>query len=115
MEIREIKFKFREVDRDSFEAIRNGRKKVETRAASSKYSTINSGDSIIIVCGSDKFVKIVKKATRFKSISEMLLRYKVEDINPFVKSEEELEKMYYSFPNYKEKIKDFGLMAYELK
>ena len=45
----------------------------------------------------------------------MLKKYKIEEINPFVKSEEELKKMYYSFPNYKEKIIKFGLVAFKFK
>jgi len=34
---------------------------------------------------------------------------------PFVNSLEEMKQVYYSFPNYKEKIEEFGLVVFELE
>lgn len=109
-----LKLKFREVNRDIFEAIRSGRKKVETRAATDKYRLIKPGDKVVFICGKDKFEKAVRRAEVFKTISGLLKKYKVKQINPKLKSEKELREMYFSFPNYKEKIKKYGLIALEL-
>ena len=106
--------RFRETNSDIFEAVRDGKKKVETRAATPKFTDIKIGDNIELICGKDKFVKSVKKVEIFKTVSELLKKNKVEEINPEIKSEKELEEMYLSFPDYEEKIKKYGLIAFEL-
>ena len=106
--------RFRAVDRDGFNDIKAGRKKIETRAATKKYVEIKAGDILKIVCGKDYLEKKVKKVTIFKSIPDMLKKYRPNKINPKTKTEEELTKMYYSYPNYKEKIKEHGIIAMEL-
>ena len=106
--------RFRAVDRDGFNDIKAGRKKIETRAATKKYVDIKSGDIVKIVCGKDSIEKKVKKVTIFKSIQDMLRRYKPNEINLKAESEEELMKMYNNFLNYREKIKEHGIIAMEL-
>jgi len=114
MPVKTIKLKIRAVDRDIFEAIRSGKKPVETRAGTVKFRNIKAGDMLEFVCKKDKFTKPVKRVEIFKSIGDLLKKYKLEEINPNIKTLDELEKMYYSFPGYKEKIKKFGIMAMEL-
>lgn len=109
-----IKLKFRAVNRDIFEAIRSGKKPVETRAATVRYCDIKAGDMVEFICGKDKFTKQVKRVEIFKSIGGLLKKYKPRDINPAASSKEDLEKMYYSFPGYREKISKFGLIAFEV-
>lgn len=109
-----IQLRVREMDRDIFDAIRTGIKKVDTRAASPKFINVKTGDILKIVCGKDYFEKIVKKVTIFKTVEDLLESYKVEDINPSMRTAEELKQMYYSFPGYKEKIEQYGLIAMEL-
>lgn len=108
------KINFRQENIDIFESIKNGRKKIETRAATPKFIDIKVGDDIECICGKDTFVKKVKEVEIFKSIPDLLERYEVGDINPFLKTAEELKDMYYSFPDYKEKIDKYGLIAFEL-
>ncbi|TSC69025.1 MAG: hypothetical protein G01um101470_1089 [Parcubacteria group bacterium Gr01-1014_70] len=107
--------RFRIKNKDIFEMIRSGKKRVETRTATAKYRNISSGNSVMFVCGSERFKKIVSKASHFKTIRAMLRVYKIPDIMPSLKSEQELRKAYYSYPNYKIKIQKFGLMAWEFK
>lgn len=106
--------RFREVNKDTFEAVKKWTKRVETRAATKKYIEIKTGDILQFVCGKDKFEKKVKKAKIFKSITSMLRKYRIKDINPFLKTKAELREKYYSFPGYEEKIKKHGLIAFEL-
>lgn len=109
-----IQLRFRAVNRNIFEAIRKGKKKVETRAATARYRNSKAGDTLRFVCGKDSFEKKAKKVQIFKSIPSLLQKYRANEINPFVDSQAELQKMYYSYQNYREKIKQFGIIAIEL-
>jgi ASC-1-like (ASCH) protein len=107
--------RFREINRDIFEAIKNGTKSVETRAASPKFLGVKAGDVLGFKCGKYKFEKTVKKVKLFEGVKEILKDYRINQINPYLNSADELEKMYYSFPGYKEKIKKYGLIAIEFE
>lgn len=107
--------RFREVDRNIFNAVKDGKKTVETRAATITFRRIQPGDILVFLCGKDKFERKVKSVGFFKTILAMLQKYKVGSIMPGASSEEDLRKMYSSFPGYEEKIKKFGLIALELK
>lgn len=104
----------REVDREIYDALRSGEKKVETRANSPKYVAISNGDFLVFKCGDNSFEKQITVVKRFSDIDKMLSCYRVQDINPRLKTREQLITMYNSFPNYDEKIKQFGLIAFEL-
>jgi|SRR3989344_4893405 len=107
--------RFRAVDKNNFEELRSGIKAVETRANSTKYQPIEKGDILIFTCGKDKFSKTITKKTHFKSIDMMLKKIPFKKIMPNLKSLAEVKKTYYSYPNYKEKIQKFGILAFELK
>jgi ASC-1-like (ASCH) protein len=106
--------RFRAVDVKTFDAIRTGRKKVETRAATERYADIKAGDTLRFVCEDRSFTRRVVHAKKFKSVDALLKEYGVEDIDPNLVTQEELEAMYASFPEYPEKIKKYGLAAFEL-
>ena len=110
----EIKFADEKVKKN-FEELKSGIKAVETRAASVRYRPIEEGDTLVFVCDKDKFSKTVTKKTYFKSIDSLLKKISFKKIMPSLKSKEEVKKTYYSYPNYKEKIKEFGILAFELK
>ncbi|MBI5913246.1 hypothetical protein HY839_02265 [Candidatus Azambacteria bacterium] len=57
----------------------------------------------------------MKRAEIFSSIGALLKKYKVKDINPACATGKELRDMYYSFPDYEEKIAKHGLIALELE
>jgi len=107
--------KIRTVDRYIFEAILKGRKKAETRAATPKYQAVKVGDILVFACGQERFTKKVKTVEKFKTISALLKKYRPEEINPKTKTAKEARAVWYSFPNYKEKIKQFGLVVWNLK
>src|SRR3989344_8595644 len=106
--------RFRAVNRDIFEAILEGKKKVETRAATKKYIAIKTGDILVFVCGKERFEKEIKNVRVFKSITTLIKRYNPQEINPKAKSEKDLRDIYYSFPGYREKNQKFGVVAIEL-
>lgn len=115
MENKTYRLKIHAVDRGTFEAIKSGKKKIETRAWTENYGKIKKGDAIIFACGKKSVRKIVYKAGAHKSIADLFRHYKVKDIFPAFASIGEARKAYYGFPNYRDKIKKRGLIAWKLK
>ncbi len=99
---------------DTWNYIKTGKKKVETRAATVKYLPIKAGDTLVMSCKGKKFKKVVKKVTHFKTLIALYKTYKPSVINPSVKTAQELNAKYDSFPGYKEKLKKFGILAFLL-
>lgn len=106
--------KFRAVNRDIFWAILNGKKKIETRAATERFRNIKAGDIVVLACGNKRINKKVKKVELFKSITAVLKKYKPEDINPKIHTIKEAKTMWHSFPGYREKIKKHGFIMMHL-
>lgn len=107
--------RFRAANKDIFDAIKEGKKKIETRAATVKYRNIKAEDIVVLACGAQRFEKIVRSVHIYKTIRALLRSHKPKEINPRVSAESELIDTYYSFPGYREKIKKFGLIALELE
>lgn len=107
--------RFRQVDRRLFADIQSGRKSVETRAASSKYVKIVAGDSLKCVCGKDFVVKKIGKASHFPSVKALFKKVPITKVMPDAKNLAEVKRIYDSYPGYKEKIVQFGLVAFFLK
>jgi len=107
--------RFRVKNQDIFEAVKNGTKKVETRAATRKFRDIKRGDCLLLVCGKEIIKKRVKGVKISKTIKDVLKEYGAEEIIPSAKSLADLEKICYSFPDYRRKIKKYGLIALELE
>lgn len=110
-----ITIKIRTVDRYIFAAISTGQKKIETRAATPKYQKISVGDTLTFACGKDRLSKRVVSVERFRTIGAILKKYKPAGINPKTKTAKEARDMWLSFPGYREKIKEFGLLAWRLR
>jgi len=115
MSSKNIQLRFRAIDRNIFEAIRKGDKKIETRAMTTRYQGIQVGDVVTLICGNKKTNKSVSKVEIFKSIDALLKKHKPQSINPKIKTNQEAREMWYGFPGYKEKIKKHGLVAIYLK
>lgn len=107
--------RFGAANKDIFDAIKDGTKKVETRAATTKFRNIKAGDTVILICGAKRFEKTVRSVHIYKTIRALLRSHEPKEINPRVSTEAELMDMYYSFPGYRDKIKKFGLIVLELK
>lgn len=105
----------REVDREIFNLIKIGEKKIETRAGGPKYRNIQKGDIVVLKCGKDKLEKEVGEVYKFKNVKEMLKKYNPSDINPNIQSIKELTDMYNSFPGYAERLQKYGIIAFKLK
>lgn len=106
--------RFVQTNRHIFNAIKDRKKTIETRAATVKYKNLKKGDVLELVCGSERFSRKIKRVRHFKTIVAMLKICSIQKINPFIVTKKELEERYRSFPGYAEKIKKFGLMTFEI-
>lgn len=108
-------FVFREVDRARFEEVRSGPKAVETRAGGPKYQGVKAGDEITFSCGDDRFAKKVSKVYHWPSIEAMLAEVPLKRIMPDLDTIEQVRARYAGYPGYEEKIKEFGILGFELQ
>ncbi|HUD81198.1 MAG TPA: hypothetical protein VMR08_01030 [Patescibacteria group bacterium] len=106
---------FREVDRDKYNEVVQGLKTIETRAATVKFKDIAAGDKLNFVCGKDVFEKTIASVRHYSSIDEMLAELPYKKILPSAKNRADVYEIYWSFPNYREKIESCGLMAFLLR
>ena len=101
---------FREIDRNTFERIKRGEKKIETRAGLPEYNEIESGDQLIISCGDETVTKTVVEAIHFASVKELLNKVSPEEIMPSGTTREQAIKKWNSFPGYPERIQKYGII-----
>jgi len=106
--------RIREADRHIFEAIRNGVKTIETRAATVKYRKLAVGDTLVFTCGADRLSKTITKAYHWPSVAAMAKQVDIKQVLPEVSSLAEAEAAYAKWPGYAEKIKEHGLAGFEL-
>lgn len=106
--------KFNVIDKNNFLEIKDGLKVVETRAASRKYREIKKGDMLIIVCGKQHLERRVKRVRIFTSIGAMVKVIPRHKIMPSVASMAEMRQIYYDYPNYREKLKKYGVIAFDI-
>lgn len=107
--------RFAKANIETWELIKSGKKKVETRAATIKYLPIKKGDTLILSCSGKKFQKKIKKATHFKTLTSLFRKYSPNTIHPGIGSVKNMIAQYHSFPGYEEKIEEFGILAFELE
>lgn len=106
--------RFKTEDRDNFLEIKRGLKTIETRAATPRYRKIQKGDLLIFMCGKERIKRRVKSVSIFKSIAGLTKKFNFKKIMPSLDSSKEMAAVYHGYPNYKNKLKKFGLIALEL-
>jgi ASC-1-like (ASCH) protein len=105
---------FARKDSDIWKLIKEGKKTVETRAAGPKYEHIQAGDVLIFSCAGKKFKMKIKKVSKFRTLSAMFKHYDPQLIHPGIEGKKALIERYHSFTGYKERIKQYGMLAFEL-
>lgn len=104
----------RKADKDIFESLKKGEKSIETRACTRKFQKIKEGDTLVFNCDNQKLEKKVKKVEHFESIEELFESVDIKNVFPDIDTLETLKQAYFSFPNYKQKIDNYGLFAFWL-
>ncbi|MDB5266443.1 MAG: hypothetical protein JWN89_258 [Parcubacteria group bacterium] len=107
--------RFRAKDKKNFEEVRSGLKEYETRAGTIKYRPIEVGDELVFVCDRDRFSKMIVQKYSWPDVDTMVKEIPFKKIMPSVSSLEEMKKAYASYPDYNEKIREFGLLGFKLK
>lgn len=107
--------RFRAVDKRNFDALCDGRKAVETRAATKRYRGIQAGDQVKVTCGKESVKKEVVAVEIFPSIEAMAEAIPFKNIMPYAETLDEVRNEYYGYPGYKEKIAEYGLVALTLR
>lgn len=106
--------RFRAIDKKNFDEVKNDAKSIETRAGTIKYRPIEAGDTLTFVCGQKRCKKKVTKKFHWASIDAMAKEINFKKVMPSVSSVEEMKKIYASYPDYEKKIKEHGLLGFEL-
>jgi ASC-1-like (ASCH) protein len=110
-----LTLRVRAADIKIFEEVKIGLKSIETRAGTIKYQPIEVGDTLIFVCGQNRCVKKVVKKFHWENIDAMVKEIDFKKVMPSVESINEMKKIYKSYPNYEKKIKEQGLLGFELE
>lgn len=114
MERKTWTLRFSAKDIEDFQALADGRKTVETRAATPKYLKVAKGDTLVIVCGTKKLARTVKRVRTFTSLAALFKAVPFRKIMPHAATPAEARKIYYGYPGYREKLKKFGVIAFDI-
>jgi ASC-1-like (ASCH) protein len=106
--------RFRAKDKKNFLELKDGLKCVETRAATERYRKIAKGDILVITCGNLRLEKKVKRVRIFKSVDALTKKIFYRKIMPTALSLSDVKKAYAGYPGYTEKLKKFGVVAWDL-
>lgn len=112
--MRKVVFRFRKDSRNVFEAVKSGKKAVETRAATRKFKDLKAGDIAVLVRGKEKLEKTIKSSRHFPGLESLFANIEYKKISPFANSVDEAREMYNHFPDYSRKIAKYGIIALEL-
>ncbi len=107
--------RFAAKNKETWSLIKSGKKKIETRAGTVKYQKVKAGDSVLLSCGTGSFKKKIVKVSHFKTFASLFKKYPPNTIHPGIGSAQNMIAQYHSFPNYEEKIKKSGILAFELE
>lgn len=121
-----LKFASYETPNDIFNAVKYGRKTIETRPrnkeSSRGYSNIKVGDTLILRSNEtgEEIEKTVTFVHNYDSVDEMAENESVEKIFPGVKTKKELVDVFGTFKKkwgrrYAEKLEKFGIVAIGFK
>lgn len=97
-----------------FDAIKSGRKTVEGRLWKDDYRSLQPGDPLIFVCGDDKLCRIAKSLHIYANFRQMLENEGALNCLPDIPWIDECVKLYESFPGYKERQIECGVLAIRL-
>ena len=101
-------------DKKNFIELKDGLKSVETRAATERYRRIKKGDILVITRGKARIEKSVKRVRLFKSVSAMFKVIPYRKINPSAPTVTAAKKVYLGYPGYAEKLKKYGVIAWNI-
>ncbi|MFW5885329.1 MAG: class I tRNA ligase family protein, partial [Patescibacteria group bacterium] len=110
-------------DKKIFDLIKDGKKKVETRALNPEeenryFGNIKTGDNIILNYKVDDYIVEslrvkVRDVQFFQNREDLLKKYSIKKILPGME-EDEMQRLHQQIPGYEEKIRKNGLIAIKI-
>lgn len=100
-----------------FPLIQQRKKRIKARIHQGKYIQIQPGDWIQFLCSTPSFPPIfclVKRKTLYPNFQEMLQTEGLSLCLPGILTLEKGEKIYYSFPKYKELVRAYPVVAFQI-
>ena len=97
------------------EAIQEGTKTVEGRIYRGRYTKVAPGDKVCFLSGSIKVLCRVLSVNKYSKFEQMLEKEGVNRCLPGIYNTKEGIRIYYSFGNYKELEKQYGVVAFKIK
>ena len=113
--MKKVEFPIRDVDGDVFQALKDGSKDIEVRAGGPKYADVEPGDIAFFTYGNEILERPVARVYRLRSLGELLDKYSVSSLTPWLGSKEAYIQRMNGFPGYPERIAEFGLIVLELE
>lgn len=98
--------------------IRSGAKTIEGRCAAPIYTKIKAGDMVRFFYrsnASDDVVCEVTRVSKYRTFKDMLIAEGVTNCVPTTSSIEKALQIYQSFPKFREKELEYGVLAFQLK
>lgn len=105
----------RAVDRINFDQIAEGKKTIETRAATPRYNGIEAGDELELRCGTDRITRRVLAVQHYDSVESIFQSADFSSVMPGVETLDDAKAAYYSYSGYEDKINRYGLIAMYLE
>lgn len=98
--------------------IRSGAKTIEGRCAAPIYTKIKAGDMVRFFYRTnvrDDVVCEVIRVSKYQTFKDMLMAEGVANCVPTTTSLEKALQIYHSFPKFREKELEYGVLAFQLK
>ncbi|HVN26164.1 MAG TPA: hypothetical protein VMT99_00730 [Candidatus Paceibacterota bacterium] len=111
---KEWTLRLRAEDRGMFIDIRDGLKTVETRAATPRYRAIRKGDVLVFTCGRGRLRRKIARVRVFRTVGALAKAVPVRRVMPAVRSLGEMRTIYRGYPGYREKIRRYGIIAFDM-
>jgi len=112
---------FREQDKATFERIKSGSKTIEARALGGPKSTKSYYDDIVVsdrinfLCEGRKILKEVSAVRKYQNLEDYLNKEDLENILGKGATKHSAKETLLGFPGYKERLTEFGIVAFEIK
>lgn len=108
-------------DKDTFNKIKIGEKRIESRALTSPdnkkayYGKIRVGDLINFDCEDESFVKRVKSVRKYSTYNDYLKNADLEEIHGKGTTIKKARDIHSSFEGYIERLEKYGIVTFELE
>lgn len=103
------------VKEEYFNYIKSGKKTVEGRINTGKFATFKKGDRLKFLTSNETITCEILDVNKYENFKDMLTVEGVRNCLPNVSSVPKGVQKYHQIPNYKERAREFGVLAIKIK